>query len=403
MDFRINSKNVSFDHLTGFFESFVNFVKYLWNWLNTCNIQFNKMKDGIFKLLLLFIISIYPGCGSKGPERVVQTRSFKIANFSTEEISLRSYAQKCSLDIGTAVLDKPLMDDSLYARTLAREFSMITPGDVMKFGTVHSKPDIYDFSKADTIVKFAEANGMKIRGHTLVWHYHLPHWLEKGNWSREELIEILREHIFEVVGHYKGQVEAWDVVNEAVSSNGSLRKSIWFRVIGPEYIDMAFRWAHEADPKALLFYNDHSSEILKRKSDAIYKLVRDLKSRGVPIDGVGLQMHIQLTKPPKPQDVAVIIERLSNLGLEVHITEMDVRIKKPFTDEKLKSQAQIYHDILEVCLAHPNCKAFVMWGFTDRYSWIPHFYSGTGGALIFDESYNPKPSYNALVDAFLGR
>lgn len=199
------------------------------------------MKDKISKLLLLFLICIYPACSLKEPEREIQKRSIRITNFSTDRTSLRSYARECSLDIGAAVSANPLINDSLYARTLAREFSLITTENAMKFGTIHPDPDLYDFSKADTIVKFAKVNGMKVRGHTLIWHHHLPHWLEKGNWSREELIEILREHIFEVVGHYKGQVEAWDVVNEAVSRDGSLRKSIWLRLIGPEYIDMAFK------------------------------------------------------------------------------------------------------------------------------------------------------------------
>ena len=132
----------------------------------------------------------------------------------------------------------------------------------------------------------------------------LPAWLTEGTWTRDELIAIIREHITTVVGHYRGRVAAWDVVNEGVGDDGSLRDTIWLRGIGPEYIDMAFRWAHEADPDALLFYNDYAGEGLGTKSDAIYALVQGLLERGVPINGVGLQMHVSLRWSPQPQDVA---------------------------------------------------------------------------------------------------
>ena len=192
---------------------------------------------------------------------------------------------------------------------------MLTPENAMKFGLVHPEPDRYDFADADYIVGFAEAHGMQVRGHNLVWHFQLPTWLTEGTWTRDELIDILHQHITTVVGHYRGRVAAWDVVNEAIADDGSLRDTIWLRGIGPEYIDMAFRWAHEADPDALLFYNDYAGEGLGAKSDAIYALVQGLLERGVPINGVGLQMHVSLRWSPQPQDVAANMERLGALGL----------------------------------------------------------------------------------------
>jgi endo-1,4-beta-xylanase len=300
------------------------------------------------------------------------------------------------------VAARPLQSEALYAETLAREFSMLTPENAMKFESLHPGRDCYDFGRADAIVDFAQAHGMQVRGHTLVWHNQLPRWLTEGNWTRDELIEILREHIMTVVGRYRGRVVAWDVVNEALADDGSsLRDTIWLRGIGPEYIDMAFRWAHEADPDALLFYNDWGGEGQGCKSDAIYALARDLLQRGVPIHGVGLQMHVGLDWCPEPQDVAANMERLAALGLEAHITEMDVRIEMPATEEKLEEQACIYRDMLQVCLSAENCTAFVLWGFADCHSWVPDFFQGRGAALIFDEAYHRKPGCDALMDVLM--
>jgi len=305
---------------------------------------------------------------------------------------LRNIAEKCGIYIGAAV-ERSLLDIPDYAYILKQEFNILTTENALKFGPVHPQPNVYSFGDADYIINFAESNGMRVRGHTLVWHQQLPGWVAQGKYTREEWINILREHIMTVVGRFRGRIYAWDVVNEAIADDGTLRDTVWLRNIGPEYIEMAFRWAHEADPQALLFYNDYGAEGLNAKSDAIYNLVKGLLEKGVPIHGVGLQMHISLENPPNPQEVAANIKRLNELGLEVHITEMDVRIRMPAKWEDLIKQAEIYRDILRVCLTADNCKAFVMWGFTDKYSWIPGYFSGYGAALIFDEFYAPKPAY----------
>jgi endo-1,4-beta-xylanase len=301
---------------------------------------------------------------------------------------------------------QPLLEQPEYAAALAREFNILTPENAMKFRSLHPEPDRYTFEGADAIVHFAMKHNLKVRGHTLVWHHpaEVPAWLSEKEYSREEMMRILRDHIHTVVGHFRGKVQAWDVVNEAVEEDGSLRDTIWLRSIGPDYLELAFRWAHEADPNARLFYNDYGAEGLNRKSDAIYGLVKRLRGKGVPIHGVGLQMHVGLTWYPRPREVAANIKQLNDLGLEVHITEMDVRIQDGTgtREERLAAQARIYREMLEVCLAAENCKAFVMWGFTDHHSWIPWFTGKPDAALIFDESYHPKPAYHALAAALAG-
>ncbi len=316
---------------------------------------------------------------------------------------LRSLAKLHNLHIGTAVNNAAFQNDNSYTETLASEFDILTPEDVMKFESIHPTRNSFDFHNADDIVGFADDNDMQIRGHTLVWHSQLPSWLTEGTWTRNELIAILQEHITTVVTHYKGRVAAWDVVNEAIDDDGSLRQTLWLQGIGPEYIDMAFQWAHTADPQTKLFYNDYGAEGSGQKSDAIYSMVSDMVQRDVPIHGVGLQMHIGIDSPPNSQDIVTNIARLGTLGLEVHITEMDVKIidGSGSFNERLINQAVVYRDVFDVCLEQDACTAFVMWGFTDKYSWI---YDHEGSSypdeapLIFDPEYDPKPAYYGFLE-----
>jgi endo-1,4-beta-xylanase len=314
--------------------------------------------------------------------------------------TLRELAESCGIMIGTAVSYFPLGEEE-YASILVREFNVITPENEMKFYAIHPHRMVYNFSMADSMVSFAEEHEMKVRGHTLVWHNQLPDWVVNGNFTREEWINILRDHIFTVVGHYRGKIYAWDVVNEAFNDDGTLRNTVWLRNIGPEYIELAFRWAHEADPDALLFYNDYGAEGINRKSDAIYNLVKSLLEKGVPIHGIGLQMHIRVEWHPDPQSVAENIRRFRELGLRVEITEMDVAIRLPVSEEELTKQAEIYKEIFKAYLDSDSPQAFIMWGFTDKHSWIPYAFPGYGAALVFDENYNPKPAYYALIEAML--
>lgn len=320
--------------------------------------------------------------------------------------SLRDLAQQRGIGFGTAVLVRLLSQDSTYRQVLAREFNMVTPEVEMKFGPLHPERDRYDFTAADTLVDFAKKHNMQVRGHTLVWHESLPDWLTSREWKYEELMTILRGHIEQVVGHYKGQLVDWDVVNEAIADDKqALRDTMWLKVIGPEYIEKAFRWAHEVDPQARLFYNDYGSEEVGGKSDAIYEMVKDLLKQGVPIHGVGLQMHVGIKNPPNPEKVAANIKRLNDLGLTVQITEMDVKTwdATGTQEEKLAAQAQVYRNMMQVCLAAKDCNAFLLWGVSDRYSWIPRILNKPDAPLIFDASYRAKPAYKALKEVLKQR
>src|SRR5579872_181134 len=249
----------------------------------------------------------------------------------TSEPTLRSAAEKSHLLIGTAVRPS-LLSEPAYSETLSREFNMVEPEDAMKWSVVRRDQAAFDFSGADQIVEYARLHNMKVRGHCLVWDHDNPDWLNRGGYPPQQLNRMLGEHIRTEVGRYAGRVFAWDVVNEALDENGNLRDSIWYNRPGiglhdkgPAYIEQAFRWAHAADPDALLFYNEAEAEGMNRKSDAVYAMVKDFKQRGVPINGVGLQMHLS-SFDFDTSALAANISRLTVLGLQVHITELDLSL-----------------------------------------------------------------------------
>jgi endo-1,4-beta-xylanase len=341
---------------------------------------------------LLLLVACTPN-----PPSIIETPA------QTHAISLRSLAQERGFLFGTAAAERFMQGDPTYSDTLAYQFNLLTPEDSMKFSSVHPEPGIYDFQEADALVAFASAHQMLVRGHTLVWDSQLPEWLTTGNYSRERLIEILRDHIQRVVSHFMGQVIAWDVVNEAFDQDGNLRDTIWSRGIGPQYISLAFEWAHQADPEAKLFYNDHGGEGMNAQSEAIYQIASRLLDDGVPIQGIGMQMHVGLSASPTPAELAANMNRLAKLGLQVQITEMDVRIGQESSPEKLARQAQIYGDTLEVCLQAENCGAMVVWGVSDRQSWISRDLGTPDTPTLFDNSYRPKPAYFELVDVLGGK
>ena len=322
---------------------------------------------------------------------------------------LREAAEHAELLVGTAVRAGQL-PEAAYASALAREFNMVEPEDAMKWWVLHPDAATFDFRQGDEIVRFAEAHQMKVRGHCLVWGRQNPAWLSQGHFTPSQLSQVLRKHIDAVMKRYAGHVFAWDVVNEALDENGNLRDSLWYNqpgiglaVNGTSYIEQVFRWAHEADPRALLFYNDAEGENLNRKSEAIYDMVRRFQQRGVPIDGVGLQMHV----PKLDVDMKALaanIARLTALGLQVHITELDVAVPvnshgEVLNPPDLSRQAEIYRGIVRACLSSPGCTALQTWGFSDKYSWIGSSSRGTRGwALPLDRTYEPKAAYKAIFD-----
>jgi endo-1,4-beta-xylanase len=307
--------------------------------------------------------------------------------------TLRSLAQAAGIHVGTAVNVDALESDTAYARLLAHEFNLVTPENALKFSVVQPVQGRFDFARADALVAFAEAHHMQVNGHVLVWDRQLPDWLTHGHFSRDELKAILHDHIRTLVTRYRGRVASWDVAAEAVGEDGKLRETFWSRGIGPDYLALAFRWTHEADPQARLRYNDYGGEGAGAKSDGIYALVADLRVHRVPINTVGLQMHIDLNDAPRPEDVRINMKRLAALGLQTDITEMDVMLQLPVSRGDLKAQARLYRAMLQACLKVPQCRSFSTWGATDRYSWIPEFFHGRGAALLFDADNGAKPAY----------
>ncbi len=326
------------------------------------------------------------------------------AGRAAEPSSLREAAQARGKLVGFAMFGKPGLEPK-YDETAAREFNVLVCENAMKFGSVCPKArGQYDFSVPDAIVGFAQTNKMKVRGHCLVWHFQQPNWFSQGNWSKQEMAEILHEHIRTMVTHYKGKVFAWDVVNEAISDSKDpkeiYRKDNYYDVLGPNYLDKAFRWAREADPTAKLIYNEYGTEFGGLKFEKMFEMLKGMKARGVPVDGVGLQMHIGLGAKNQTKKLASTIRKLGELGLEVQITELDVAMELPSNERKLQTQAEIFGDVAATAMDERACTALLMWGFTDKHSWLPQFSGGKRGCgLIFDEQYRPKPAYAAMLKA----
>jgi endo-1,4-beta-xylanase len=322
---------------------------------------------------------------------------------------LRDLADARGIRIGAAVASRPLANEPAYRDTLAREFSSITCENVMKPSFVHATPGYFDFQASDAIVAFAAAHGMTVRGHTLVWHEQNPPWLERVAAVGENPAGALRDHVMGVVRHYRNDgpapVPVWDVVNEALTDNGLVRDTLWSRALGPRYLADAFRWAHQADPDAHLFYNDFGAEGMGRKANAVHAMLRDLLGDGIPVHGVGLQMHVGIGQGNAPDldDLAANIGRLRTLGLEVHVTEMDVKLQTGTGSDaaRLADQARVYADVLGTCL-DAGVTSFTLWGFTDAHSWIPRFTGKPDGALPFNTTYEPKPAYYALARVLAG-
>ncbi|BDG17648.1 beta-xylanase (plasmid) [Thermus brockianus] len=309
---------------------------------------------------------------------------------------LRSLAVRAGIEFGTAVSASHLDEDSVYRTLLSREFSSITPENEMKWESLGPEPGRYVWENADRIVAFARAHQQRIRGHTLVWHNQMPVWLKPDAFSPDELRKILQRHIQTVVGRYRGSIWQWDVVNEAFNEDGTFRDTLWYRAFGgPEYIAWAFRWAKEADPQALLFYNDYNLEFPSPKADAVLSFLARLKAEGVPIDGIGLQGHISLRYGfPHAQELLDHVRRFVDAGFYVAFTEVDVRMPLPRDNTKDLAQAQVYTQILSTCLAlKGKCLSFSIWGFPDKYSWVPGFFPGEGAATPIADDYSPKPAW----------
>ncbi len=321
----------------------------------------------------------------------------------TTAASLRAAADCTGRLIGAALSSQHIGEGG-YA-TAAKEFNYVTCENEMKWDQIEPQRGQYNWNAADQIVNFATTNDMKIKGHTLVWYNQLPQWVQSLN-SESAVRDAMVSHIKGVMQRYKGKIAVWDVVNEAVSIEGtSYRDCPFYKYLGKGYIDEAFKVAREVDPTVKLYYNDYNDEGLNAKSDFVYELLKGLKERGVPIDGVGVQMHYG-----KPNDLFTLddlkanMKRLVDLGLEVVFSEMDVHRCGGMTETQ---QVTLYHDLVAACVGEPQCKAVTFWGITDKYSWLNDYAPlGCSGAKplgdLWDDSFKKKPAYTGVLNALLG-
>ena len=328
---------------------------------------------------------------------------------------LRLLADKRDLLIGAAVNTRVLFGtaDPRYAETLTQECNACVAENCFKPSEVWRGPRDYRWDQTDALMDWAETHGLTLRGHTLVWHSQTPRWLTPeaaAALAPSELAALLRDYIHAVVGRYKGRVAHWDVVNEAVTDpndNGLVTPrtdSLWYRTLGPGYLAQAFRWAHEADPDALLYYNDYEIEEPGPKSDAVYALLTDLLRDGVPLNGIGFQAHL-VNGWRASNGTRANLRRFAGLGLDWLFTEADVRMRLDGalpTAAQLNAQADAYADLTDLCLTIERGKGLIVWGITDKYSWIPGFRPGEGAALPLDEHYRPKPAYTAIAQRLAG-
>lgn len=323
-----------------------------------------------------------------------------------DTIPLRTLAAQRGIRIGAAV-DRGFRYTGAAATqfrsALTREFSILTPENDMKHASIHPTQSGYRFEPSDSLVTFAQANGMQVRGHTLVWHRQLASWLTSGAWTTAEAAALLDAHVTSVVAHYRGKLSAWDVVNEPMDDNGAMRPGFWFDRLGSDYIERALRTARAADPDVPLYINDYNIEGISPKSDSMYALVQRLLAKGVPLNGIGFEAHFQVGGLPTRSDFSSNIARFAALGLKVQLTELDVRLRVPTTPDQLTTQAQNYRDVFEVCLLYPACNAVVIWGVSDKESWVPEAFPGWGDALLLDSGYLQKPAFKSVYALLVGR
>lgn len=390
------------------------------------NAVFKKSKPAAWVLLLAFIV-LLSNLQCKTKQKLVTAN-----RQSNSKKGLKDY-YKNYFPIGVAVNMAALKgaDSAL----IVHEFNSVTPENDMKMGPIHPKENEYNWKNADAIVDFAVKHHIRIRGHNLLWHNQAPSWMftdaDGKQVSKEVLLQRLKDHITTVVNHYKGKIYAWDVVNEAIDDDSTkfMRNSLWYKICGDDFIPKAFEYAHAADPKAALYYNDYNSEH-PAKREHIYKLLKSLVDAKVPITGVGMQGHWKLNDP-SPELLRKALDEYASLGLKIQITELDITIRtfrpRPvpgtivapvpdagFTPELEKRQADQYKMVFDIFRQYKNVITNVtFWNLSDKYSWLDSRGGGlAGGAaagetatrtvrkaypLLFDEHLQPKKAYWAVV------
>ena len=304
-------------------------------------------------------------------------------------------------------------DATIYESTHKANFNIVVAENEMKFDATEPSRGSFSFTKGDKLMAYAAANGMQVRGHALAWHSQVPSWVSTlaqqvesaGGSARDTLLSVLKTHIDSVVGHYKGKIREWDVVNEAINDNGThgwrSEGSVWYQYIGRDFIDSAFVWAHKADPDAKLYYNDYALEWgmgTGTKAQFAYDSIAvRLKNAGIYITGIGTQTHIQNTHTSTPSNLRTLASKRKSIGMTMQITELDIgfALGTAISDADYAAQGHLYRQFMDLFLEAENMEAFVIWGFSDKYSWLKDQSKYNG--LIFDSSFAKKPAYDSLV------
>lgn len=371
--------------------------------------------DGVYTLKATVISTEYSGQGDQtiiiDPEDTGDNSEY-IVDYSQDiddAVSLKEYAVKAGKRIGVAVSNwrYDISDaNNPKVKAISSQFNSIVAENQMKFDATEPSQGSFNYGDADAIMNFAETTGMYLRGHAFAWHNQCPEWVSSNgyknnhNWSRDQLLAILYNHIENVGSHFKGKVMEWDVVNEMLDDDQSvvrdtpgsykLRESVWKTVIGEEYLKLALEKAHEVDPDAKLYINEYGSEFMgEPKSEALFNLAKKLKESGVPLHGVGLQCHLTVGEV-KADKLAENIRRYQDLGLEVTITELDIAQLDPTTPDAASRQAEEYGALVNAALSQSNCPAVTLWGISDPDSWRDN------KPLLYDDAMNPKPAFYAV-------
>lgn len=325
--------------------------------------------------------------------------------------SLKELGAKHDLQVGNFAITS-LIREKPYAEILSSEFNLAladnTPNWYFTDGGLRPTANTYNFKQMDEVMSFAEKHRMAVQAHHYLWGEEkwLPDWIKNGNYSKDQLLAIIHDHIQTVGAKYSGRIQEWTVVNEAFSRGQHVfgLRDWWADHLGNDqraYIDQAFIWARQADPKSKLILNDFGNEGKNDISDAMYAYIKDAKARGVPIDGIGMQMHIDGTHPPTKDEVISNMKRFGELGIGVYVTEFDVNMNdvKAEGDDKDQMEGNIYYEMMRACIESKVCKSFAILGITDKETWYNHMGLPDARPLPFDKEYKPKPAFYSLRSA----
>jgi len=327
---------------------------------------------------------------------------------------LHHYAKKAGMKYYGAATDTPGQREragyeaqySKYDAILKdpKQFGQTTPTNGQKWLFTEPAPGVFNFTEGDFVAKLAKDTGKLLRCHALVWHSQLAPWVENTNWTADGLREVITRHITNVAGHYKGQCYAWDVVNEALEEDGTYRKSLFYNILGEEYIKLAFQVTAKIDPHTKLYYNDYGIERpASVKTAGAKRLVKMLKDAGIKIDGVGMQAHLHADNHPTAEDHINTMNQYLDLGVEeVAFTELDVRITDPVNATSLEWQKDSYIQVAKACAAVKGCVGITVWDFYDPFSWVPYVFPGKTAAGLWFEDFTEHPAVQGVIETLKG-